>query len=66
MRRLRSILAVAAAITIVAVGVVWLLRARTNTAGPRYVTAPAAYGSITASVDETGTVNPVDQIQVGT
>jgi len=65
-RRLRSILAVAAAITIVAVGVVWLLRARTNTAGPRYVTAPAAYGSITASVDETGTVNPVDQIQVGT
>jgi HlyD family secretion protein len=31
-----------------------------------YVTRPVAYANITSSVSETGTVNPVDVVQVGT
>jgi len=33
---------------------------------PRYITAPVVYGDVQASVQETGTVNPVDEVQVGT
>jgi len=32
----------------------------------RYITRPVAYGDISATVTETGTVNPVDTVQVGT
>jgi HlyD family secretion protein len=35
-------------------------------AGVRYITRPVAYTDIQASVTETGTVNPVDEVQVGT
>ncbi|HTD47046.1 MAG: biotin/lipoyl-binding protein [Bacillati bacterium ANGP1] len=34
--------------------------------GIRYITRPAAYSDISATVTETGTVNPVDTVQVGT
>ena len=33
---------------------------------PRYLTAPVQYATINATVEETGTVNPVNQVDVGT
>lgn len=33
---------------------------------PRYVSAPVGYQDISSTVEETGTVNPVDQVDVGT
>src|ERR1700730_13748634 len=33
---------------------------------PRYLTAPVAYADISATVEETGTVNPVNEVAVGT
>src|SRR5689334_11813518 len=33
---------------------------------PHYLTAPVQYASINATVEETGTVNPVNEVDVGT
>jgi HlyD family secretion protein len=47
---------------------IWLVvRALTSGAGaPRYITKPVAYADISSTVEETGTVNPVNEVQVGT
>jgi len=50
----------------VATGAAWgFQRLTTRRGGIRYVTRPVAYADISASVNETGTVNPVDVVQVG-
>jgi HlyD family secretion protein len=47
---------------------IWLVvRALTGGAGaPRYITKPVAYADISSTIEETGTVNPVNEVQVGT
>jgi HlyD family secretion protein len=63
---LRFALFAAAAIFVI-VSIIALVRWWTEThTAPRYISAPAAYADVQASVQETGTVNPVDQVQVGT
>jgi len=50
----------------VATGAAWgFQRLTARRGGLRYVTRPVAYADISASVNETGTVNPVDVVQVG-
>jgi HlyD family secretion protein len=53
---------------LVLVGVAWLVAriAGGNADAPRYLTAPVSYADISATVEETGTVNPVNEVQVGT
>jgi len=64
MKRTLTIAAIIAVI-LLAVGLVaHAVRGRLD--APRYITQPAAYADISASVQETGTVNPVDEVQVGT
>ncbi len=46
-------------------GIVALQRAGTRQRSVQYITRPARYADITATVTETGTVNPVDEVQVG-
>lgn len=54
------------AVVVVAVAAVLLVRSLTTRRdGISYVTRPAGYADIAASVHETGTVNPVNQVQVG-
>jgi HlyD family secretion protein len=45
-------------------GIARLVSGNANAA--HYLTAPAAYANISASVEETGTVNPVNEVAVGT
>ena len=47
---------------------VWLVVRLVNggSKAPRYVTAPATYQNISSTVEETGTVNPVNEVDVGT
>ena len=47
-------------------GVVTVQRLGQRRNGVRYITRPVQYTDISSTVTETGTVNPVDQIQVGT
>ena len=59
------VLAIIAVIVILAIWlVVRLVSGRS--AAPRYVTAPVGYKDISATVEETGTVNPVNEVDVGT
>lgn len=59
------LLAIIAVIIIIAIWfVVRLVGGRS--AAPRYVTAPVTYEDISATVEETGTVNPVNEVDVGT
>jgi HlyD family secretion protein len=54
------------AVAIAAVGAVFLLRSLTTRRdGVSYITRPAGYADIAAGVHETGTVNPVNEVQVG-
>ncbi|HET9343613.1 MAG TPA: efflux RND transporter periplasmic adaptor subunit [Candidatus Eremiobacteraceae bacterium] len=64
-RRRWWILPLLAIILIVAI---WLIVRLVNggTKAPRYVTAPVGYQNISATVEETGTVNPVNEVDVGT
>ncbi|HKV44540.1 MAG TPA: efflux RND transporter periplasmic adaptor subunit [bacterium] len=60
--------AVLAAIVIIALigGAVWgYQRLTARRATVRYITRPVGYADIAATVNETGTVNPVTQVQVG-
>ena len=59
---------VIAAIIIVVLIAAWLiLRALSGgAAAPRYLTAPVDYKTVSATVEETGTVNPVNEVAVGT
>jgi HlyD family secretion protein len=54
------------ALLLVCAGGWWLLRRDERTSGPRYVAAAVDRGPITATVTATGTVNPVETVQVGT
>lgn len=53
---------VAAALVVIFV----LVHASQSKNDPRYVTAPVQHADINAAIQETGTVNPVDQVNVGT
>ena len=48
--------------------VIWtIVRAFTSgSSAPRYITKPVAYADISSTVEETGTVNPVNEVAVGT
>jgi HlyD family secretion protein len=52
-------------VLLVGAAVVGYQRLTARRARVGYVTRPAGYADITATVNETGTVNPVDQVQVG-
>ena len=47
---------------------IWLVVRLVNggSKAPRYVSAPVTYQNISSTVEETGTVNPVNQVDVGT
>src|ERR1700681_4239916 len=61
----RWVIAAAAVLILLAIWAV--VRALTGGAGaPRYLTKPVAYADISSTVEETGTVNPVNEVQVGT
>src|SRR5690242_8933290 len=55
-------------IVIILIVAVWLIVRLVNggAKAPRYVTAPVGYQTIRSTVEETGTVNPVNQVDVGT
>jgi HlyD family secretion protein len=57
-----------AAVAVLILLAIWaLVRALTSGAGaPRYITKPVAYADISSTIEETGTVNPVNEVQVGT
>src|SRR5262245_45206881 len=62
-RRLAFVLA---ALLIGGAGAWWLLQGGEQDRGPSYVVAAVDRGPITAEVTATGTVNPVETVQVGT
>ena len=55
-------------VAIILILAVWLIVRLVNggTKAPRYVTAPVGYQNISSTVEETGTVNPVNEVDVGT
>jgi len=55
-------------LAIILILAVWLIVRLVNggTKPPRYVSAPVGYQNISATVEETGTVNPVNEVDVGT
>src|SRR5579863_9729338 len=54
-------------VIVIVVGVWLAVRASNERASaPHYLTAPVGNADISASVEETGTVNPVDEVDVGT
>ncbi len=55
-----------AAVVIIAIAVLAIVRCSSSKGAPAFVTAPAQYADIRATVNETGTVNPVNEINVGT
>jgi HlyD family secretion protein len=58
---------IAAGVVLIILAIWALVRALTSGAGaPRYITKPVAYADISSTVEETGTVNPVNEVQVGT
>jgi len=54
-----------AALAVVTVGIFWMWRARAGHEAPRFRTAEVESGSISSTVSATGTVQPVDQVEVG-
>jgi len=64
-RRPWWILPLIAILLIVAVGIIVRL-VNGGSKAPRYVTAPLTYQNISSTVEETGTVNPVNEVDVGT
>lgn len=62
----RRAIAVVVIAALVAGGVVAEQHLTQRRTALRYITRPVQYASISSTVSETGTVNPVDQIQVGT
>jgi len=55
-----------AGIVIIAIIVLVIARCSSSHGAPGYVTAPAQYADIHAAINETGTVNPVNEVNVGT
>jgi HlyD family secretion protein len=64
-RKMRG-LALVLALLLIGAGGWWLLRRDERTGAPRYVAVAVDRGPITATVTATGTVNPVETVQVGT
>ncbi len=61
---LRKLAIWAAIVAVVAGGVVWRIRTRPPPQ-PRYVLSPVTLGDVVESVQSTGTVQPLTQVQVG-
>ncbi|TAM60417.1 efflux RND transporter periplasmic adaptor subunit [bacterium] len=57
---------VAVAMLVLAGLMALIAHSRSGAAAPKYVTAPVAYGDVASNVQETGTVNPVTVVDVGT
>jgi len=55
-------------LAIILILAIWLIVRLVNggTKAPRYVSAPVGYQNISATVEETGMVNPVNEVDVGT
>lgn len=64
MKRIYITIAVIVAVILVAWGVISMVNAKRT--APRYLTAPVSRANIDAVIQETGTVNPVNEVQVGT
>ena len=62
----RTIIAGLVVLALIAGSVVGYQRLTSRRASVRYITQPVTYADISSSVTETGTVNPVDEVQVGT
>jgi HlyD family secretion protein len=62
----RRTIALAVVAALAAGGIVTVQRLGQRRTAVRYITRPVQYADISSTVTETGTVNPVDQIQVGT
>ncbi|HEY5094727.1 MAG TPA: efflux RND transporter periplasmic adaptor subunit [Candidatus Eremiobacteraceae bacterium] len=58
---------IGAGVVLLIFGIWAIVRTLTNgAAAPRYITKPVAYADISSTVEETGTVNPVNEVAVGT
>jgi len=58
---------VGAGVVLLIFGIWAIVKTLTSSAGaPRYITKPVAYADISSTVEETGTVNPVNEVSVGT
>ena len=55
----------AAVIVVIALAAVWGVKSRSRRDAPRYRTAPVERGPIESLVSATGTVRPVEQVEVG-
>ena len=64
MKRIIIISAIVVVVIIAAIVVFRVLGAQHS--APRFITAQVARGNIDATIQETGTVNPVNEVQVGT
>src|SRR5213593_2923971 len=51
--------------SLLVIGGVWMWRARARSNAPKYRTATVDVGPIDAVVSATGTINPVEQVEVG-
>lgn len=56
---------VAAALVVIAIAAVWLLRSREDAAAPRFKTAAVAVGTLVVKVTATGNLQPTNQVDVG-
>jgi HlyD family secretion protein len=64
---MKRIIIISVAVLVVLVGAVFIFRAiGTRRMAPRFITAPVTRADINATIQETGTVNPVNEVQVGT
>jgi len=58
---------IGAGVVLLIFGIWAVVRTLTSGAGaPRYITKPVAYADLSSTVEETGTVNPVNEVSVGT
>jgi HlyD family secretion protein len=64
---MKRIIIIAGIVVVLVIAIVLIVRAVSGgRATPRYVTAPVTRTNIDATIQETGTVNPVNEVQVGT
>jgi HlyD family secretion protein len=64
MKRILIIIGVVIVLSIATIAILGAFNAQHN--APRYLTAPVTRADINAAIQETGTVNPVNEVQVGT
>jgi HlyD family secretion protein len=64
---MKRIIIIAGIVVVLVIAIVLIVRAVSGgRATPRYITAPVTRTNIDATIQETGTVNPVNEVQVGT